>query len=163
MAFTDSGAGIQTDTAGPDSSGTGRGGQGAPQARGMPPEPSLGPILSALQRQAQGPQPSAPGPGNMADSLGKLQIAVDLMEMAKSGFEPETGQYEDILKALENLRKYLPEHGNQSALEETHLMDLLRRGKQNPILQAVSGILGGGQGGGQGPQPPMPSTPLPGA
>jgi hypothetical protein len=98
----------------------------------------------------------------MADSLGKLKIAIDLMAMAKNGFEEESQQYRDIERALDDLNKHLPEMGNQSGLEQTHLVDLLRRQKQNPLLQAISGMMGGGQGG-QQPQPPMPSTPLPGA
>ena len=165
MAFTDSGAaGNPTDSDRPDSSDTEPEGQGAPPARGMPPEPRGGPILAALQRQARGPQVSAPGPGNMADSLGKLKIAIDLMQTALHGFEPQSKQYKDIESALEALSGHLPELGNQSGLEQTHLVDLLRRKKQNPVLQAISGLLGGGGGeGGQGPQPPMPSTPLPGA
>lgn len=175
MAFTDSGDDSPEGNAASDSSGTEPGGPGAPQGRGMPPEPNSGPILAALQRQARGPQVSTPGPGNMADSLGKLKIAIDLMQMSLNGFELESKQYGDILKALEALRRHLPEQGNESGLEQTHLVDLLRRAQQNPILQALSGLLGGGRGrgrqggggggGGQGgsQQPPMPSTPLPGA
>ena len=164
MAFTDSAAGIQEDRAERDSSDTPPEGQEAPPGRGMPPEPSGGPILAALQRQARGPQVSAPGPGNMADSLGKLKIAIDLMQMSLNGFEPQSKQYKDIESALNALNEHLPELGNQSGLEETHLVDLLRRQKQNPVLQAMSRMLGGGRGGGgEGPQPPMPSTPLPGA
>lgn len=100
----------------------------------------------------------------MADGLGRLKIAVDLMETALANFEPQTAQYKDVLKALESLSPHLPERGNASALEETHLMDLLRKMKQNPVMQALSGLMGGGGGQGpQGPQPPMASTPLPGA
>lgn len=165
MAFTDSGGDSPGGNAGPDSSNTGPGGPGAPRGRGMPHEPRGGPILSALQRQQMGPQASAPGPGNMADSLGKLKIAIDLMQSSLSGFEPGSGQYKDILHALENLSRHLPESGNQSGLEQTHLIDLLRKAQQNPVLQALSGILmgRGGRGGGGGQQPPNPSTPLPGA
>jgi hypothetical protein len=109
----------------------------------------------------------------MADSLGKLKIAIDLMQSAMHGFEAGSHQYKDILNALRSLSRHLPQMGAQAKLQETHLMDLLRKGKQNPILQAISGLMGGGGGGGgddqggggggEGPQPPMPSTPLPGA
>jgi hypothetical protein len=169
----DSGGDNPADTEVRDSSDTPPGGQEGPPRRGMPPEPSSGPILAALQRQARGPQASAPGPGNTADSLGKLKIATDLMELAKSGFEESSQQWKDIERALEELQRHLPETGNTSGLEETHLVDLLRRQKQNPVLQAISNLMGGGRGGrggrrggqasGQGPQPPPPSTPLPGA
>ena len=167
MAFMDSADDTPEDTAEQGSSDTPPEGQEGSQGRGTPPEPRGGPILAALQRQARGPQASAPGPGNMADSLGKLKIAIDLMQMSLNGFEPGSKQYKDILSALDALTEHLPETGNQSGLEQTHLVDLLRRAKQNPVLQAISGLLSGGRQrggqGGQGPQPPMPSTPLPGA
>jgi hypothetical protein len=129
----------------------------------MMPAPKGGPILAALQRQQMGPQASAPGPGNMADALGKLKIAIDLMQSSLMGFDAGSQQYKDILRALQSLARHLPQTGAQSGLEQTHLIDLLRRGKQNPVLQALSGLLGGGGRGPSGPQPPMPSTPLPGA
>ena len=36
-----------------------------------------GPVLAALSRDRQGPQVSAPGPGNQADSMMKVKSAVD--------------------------------------------------------------------------------------
>jgi hypothetical protein len=96
--------------------------------------------------------------------LGKLKIAIDLMQLSLNGFEAGSTQYKDVLRALTALSRHLPEQGNQSGLEQTHLVDLLRRAKQNPVLQAISGLLSGKRGGGQqGGEPPMPSTPLPGA
>jgi hypothetical protein len=156
--------GSPTGMEGPGSSDTGGGGGGGPPAPGMTPPQEGGPILAALQRQSKGPQASAPGPGNMADSMGKLKIAIDLMQSALHGFDAGSKQYGDILSALKSLSRHLPQSGPSSGLEQTHLIDLLRRGKQNPVLQAISGLMGGGGGGGGGqPQPPMPSTPLPGA
>ena len=164
MAFTDSAERSPTDIEPPGSNDTEQEGPEAGQGRGMPPRPLGGPLLAALQRQLRGPQVSAGGPGNQADGLGKLKIAIDLMQASLAGFEPASPQYRDILRALTSLARHLPQAGNQSGLEQTHLMDLLRKGKQNPIMQALSGLLGGGGGEGpQGPQPPMPSTPLPGA
>lgn len=173
MAFMDSGEGNPEDTGEPDSSDTPPDSPEGGRGRGIAPQPRGGPILAALQRQAQGPQASAPGPGNMADSLGKVKIAIDLLQISLNGFEPDSRQYKDILHALTSLSRHLPEENSaQPGLQETHLIDLLRRGKQNPILQSIAGLLnggggaggaGGGEGGGGGPQPPMPSTPLPGA
>lgn len=152
------------DSGPPGSNDTEPEGQKEGQGRGMPPRPLRGPLLAALQKSGRGPQVSAGGPGNMADGLGRLKIAVDLMQSAMANFEPETQQYKDILDAMENLQRHLPQSGAQSALEETHLKDLLRKGQQNPVMQALSSLMGGEGGGGpQGPQPPMPSTPLPGA
>jgi hypothetical protein len=150
------------------SSDTGTGGGGGPQGLGMTPPSEGGPVLAALQRQQMGAQPSSPGPGNAADSMGKLKIAIDLMQSALHGFDAGSKQYGDILSALKSLSRHLPQAGPSSGLEQTHLIDLLRRGKQNPVLQAISSLMGGGGGGGAGggggsPQPPMPSTPLPGA
>ena len=161
MAITESSldSNSQTDNEGQDSNDTGQGGQGEPRSLGNEPEPYGGPILAALQRQVRGPQVSAPGPGNMADSLGKLKIAIDLMQMSLSGFETESKQHGDILTALDTLRAHLPEQGNASGLEETHLKDLLKRQKQNPVMQAISGLMNNKKGA----SPPMPSTPLPGA
>jgi hypothetical protein len=164
MAFTDSASGNPRDSEQPGSNDTPQEGPQGGQGRGMPPRPAGGPLLAALQRQLRGPQVSAAGPGNMADGLGKLKVAVDMLQAALGNFEPGTPQYKDILRALGRLSSHLPEQGNASGLQETHLMDLLRKGKQNPIMQALSGLIGGGGGGGPpGPQPPMPSTPLPGA
>jgi len=165
VAFTDSADDSQAGMAGPDSSGTGPGDQVGPPEPGMTPPEQGGPILAALQRSAQGPQVSAPGPGNMADSLGKLKIAIDLMQAALQGLPAGSKPHQDTLKSLERLTKHIPQMGASPGLEQTHLIDLLRRGRQNPVLQALSGIMGGGgqeQGGGS-PQPPMPTTPLPGA
>jgi hypothetical protein len=166
MAFTDSADDTQTGMAGPDSSGTEPGAVGPP-APGMTPPEQGGPILAALQRSSQGPQVSAPGPGNMADSLSKLKIAIDLMQNALQGLPVGSQPYQDTLRALERLSRHLPQTGMaQGGQQQTVLMDLLRRGKQNPMLQALAGLMGagGGQGqGGGGSAPPMPSTPLPGA
>jgi hypothetical protein len=163
MAFTDSGAaGSPQDSERLDSSGTEPGGQEGNQEQDSAPD-SGGPVLAALQRQLRGPRVSAPGPGNTADSLGKLKIAIDLMQLSLNGFEEGTPQRKDIERSLEDLRRHLPEMGNQSGLEQTHLIDLLRRQRQNPVLQAISGLLDGGKDGGRKGQPPNPSTPLPGA
>jgi hypothetical protein len=101
----------------------------------------------------------------MADGLGKTKTAVDLLQAALSNFEPGSPQHRDILNALRSLSRHLPQqNAGQTGLQETHLMDLLRKMKQNPVMQALSGLLGGGgEGGPPGPQPPQPSTPLPGA
>lgn len=162
MAFIDPGAGSPMDTGPPGSNDTGPEGQGG-QGPGMPPTPIGGPVLAALQRQQQGPQVSAPGPGNMADALGKLKIALDLMQSALQGLPQGGPQYKDVLKSLQSLARHMPQVGAQQGLEQTHLMDLLRKGRQNPVLQALAGLIGGGGRGPGGPQPPMPSTPLPGA
>jgi hypothetical protein len=166
MAFMDSAADNPEGMEGPDSSGTGPEAAGPPQPGMTPPEQG-GPILAALQRSAQGPQVSAAGPGNMADALSKLKIAVDLMQSAIQGLPPGSQPYQDTLRALERLARHLPQEGAQTGQQQTILMDLLRRGKQNPMLQAIAGVFGGAGGGpqgqGAGPAPPMPSTPLPGA
>lgn len=164
MAFTDSGGGNPMDTGPPGSNDTEQGSEDG-RGRGMTPPQQGGALMAALQRQARGPQVSAPGPGNAADALGKLKLAIDLMQTALQGFEPESRQHDDISRALDSLSPYLPKDGAAGAgLEQTHLTDLLRKGKQNPVLQALSGLVGGGGSPGpQGAQPPMPSTPLPGA
>jgi hypothetical protein len=101
----------------------------------------------------------------MADALGKMKTAVDLLQATLQGFEPGSRQHKDVLRALQSLSRHLPQQQEGShGLQETHLMDLLRKMKQNPVMQALSGLIGGGgEGGPPGPQPPMPSTPLPGA
>jgi len=154
----------------PDQSGGPPGGPGGPP--GAPPDagndnapPQRGPILAALQRQQQGPQPSAPGQGNQADGLMKVKSAIDLLQQALPGLPAGENSHRDVLNALRQLSRHLPQGGPTIGVQQTQLGDLLRATIRNALLQKIMGQ-GGGQGGpgeGGGQQPPMPSTPLPGA
>lgn len=135
-----------------------------PQQPGMQGPPDGGPILASLMRQQQGPQVSAPGPGNSADSLTTLRTAIGLMQQALHGLPQGSQQHRDVLRALTQLSRHMPQGGGTAAVEQTGLMDMLRNIQRAPIFQKILQMFGGGQGGQGGqPTPPMPSTPLPGA
>jgi hypothetical protein len=111
-----------------------------------------------------GPQISAPGPGNQADSMVTLQQAIQLIQQAALGLPPGSPLHRDALRAASQLSRHL---GGQSGMApgagvlKTSLGDQLRHTVRNMMLQRVLGMKQ--QGPGQGPNPPMPSTPLPGS
>jgi hypothetical protein len=122
-----------------------------------------------------GPQVSAPGPGNMADSGMLLQQAIQLIQQAALGLQPGSPLHRDALRAASQLSRHLgggAGMGPAVGVQKTMIGDQLRRTVQNQLLQRLFGQQkqgGGGQGGGQqpqmggAPQAPMPSTPLPGS
>jgi hypothetical protein len=126
-----------------------------------------GPIMNALQRRQMGPQVSAPGAGNQADSMGKIKMALDMIRDALSGVPPGSPLYNDVVRAMSRLSRHLPQGQPTAGVESTQLRDLLRAAMKNAFMGPLGRMMGGagGQGGapGGGAQPPMPSTPLPGA
>jgi hypothetical protein len=126
-----------------------------------------GPVLAALARRQQGPQPSAPGPGDQASSLTMLQNALGMMQSALSGLQPGTPVHRDVLRALQSLSRHMAQGQPTVGVQQTQLQDMLRGLLRNALLSKVMGQQGqqGGPGGPAGamPQAPMPSTPLPGA
>ena len=81
------------------------GGAGGPPPGGEPPpdeaqamQPAGGPVLAALQRQRQGPQPSAPGPGNQAYALNKIKTAIDMIQSALPGLMSGTPAHTAALR-----------------------------------------------------------------
>ena len=62
-----------------------------PGAGGGPPSPQGGgPILAALARRQAGPQVSAPGQGDNAQSMNMLSQAIGLIQQALPGLPPGT-------------------------------------------------------------------------
>jgi hypothetical protein len=124
-------------------------------------------MLAALGRQQAGAQLSAPGPGNQADSLMKLRTAIGMMQDALTGLPAGSQQHRDVLRALQQLSRHLPQGESTAGVERTQLGDMLRNVVRNSLLQRIMANQGqgggaGGGGGGQAPAP-MPSMPLPGA
>lgn len=146
--------GGQAPPMGPDGGGPG----GAPPDAGSPVK---GPILSALARRAQGPGVSAPGPGDNAASLAKVQGAVAMLNEALAGLTGHPA-YHHVLRSLNQLSKVMPQQAPTAGVQQTQLGDMLRSTVKNALLQRIASGGQGGQGGGS-PPAPTPSTPLPGA
>ena len=140
----------------------GMGGGGPP-----PPQQPPGPGMAAFARQRMGPQVSAPGPGNMADSMNLIIQAIKILEHATQGMTPGDKLHGDVHNAIQKLSKHLggpAGMGPAAGIQKTMLGDQLKRTIQSQLLSRVQGMMGqGGPGGGQQQQPPMPATPLPGA
>lgn len=157
-------------TMGQDPSGGGAppaaGGQppgGAPGGGGPGGPPQPGGMLAAMARGNQGPQISAPGPGNQADSMNLLQQAIGLIQQAAMGLQPGTPLHRDALQSASRLSRHLGGAAGMApaaGIQKTQLGDQLRRTVQQMMLHRIMAQKGGG--GGQ-PGAPMPSTPLPGS
>jgi hypothetical protein len=128
-------------------------------------------MLAAMSRQNQGPQISAPGPGNQADSMNLLQTAIGLIQQAAMGLQPGSPLHRDALQSASRLSRHLGGAAGMApgaGIQKTSLGDQLKRTVQQMMLQRImaqkggAGGAGGGGGGGQ-PPAPMPSTPLPGS
>lgn len=119
-------------------------------------------MIAALARQSQGPQTSAPGPGNQADAMNKLLQAIQLIQQAAIGLQPGTPLWKEANRAAGTLGKHLPQGTPTAGVQLTGMRDLLRQIMQNSFLPQIMKQMQGA--GGPGPQqPPMPSTPLPGS
>lgn len=149
-----------------DSPGAGPPG-GAPG--GGPPggPPGGGPVLAALARRQQGPQVSAPGPGDQASAISQIQNALGIMQQALPSLQPGSPVHRDVLRALQSLSRHISQGSPTAGVQQTQLKDMLRNVARNALLSNIMGQQqqGGGQGGPPGamPEAPMPSTPLPGA
>jgi hypothetical protein len=128
-------------------------------------------MMAALARNQQNPQISAPGPGNTANAMNMLLEAIQRIQMAINGLQPGSPLHRDALDAAKRLSRHLPQGAPTAGVQMTGMRDLMQQIMRSPfmaqIMQQLQG--GGGQRGGGGgaagaaPQPPMPSTPLPGA
>lgn len=150
-------------------------GQGGPpaDAGGGPPTPPApsgpGPGMAAFARSRMGPQVSAPGPGNMADSMNMVIQAINILKQAGMGLQPGSRLHADVYRTISTLSRHLGGAagiGPAAGMQKTMLGDQLRRTVQNQLLSRLQAMMAGkggpGAGGGQ-PAAPMPSTPLPGS
>src|SRR5215475_3333427 len=135
----------------PDDSGGGPG--GPPQAGGG--------LLAALRQQQQGPDPSAPGPGNQANSLMLIKNALDMLQQALAGLDHTSPVYRDTLTSMQRITRHLSQGAPTAGVQQTQLGDILRMVARSALMGRLQAQQRGG-GGGQQQQPPMPSTPLPG-
>jgi hypothetical protein len=162
------GPGLDTGEGGDAPSGPG------PAPQGMP--PGGGPILNSIARRQQGPQVSAPGPGDTASSMTMIMQAIAMLQQALPGLPPGSPAHKDVLKAAQALSRHAPQGAPAAGVQQTQLQDLLKNVVKNALLQRIManqgqpqpGQGGGGPGGpspmpGAAQQAPMPSTPLPGA
>lgn len=154
MAFQDSGQG-----AGPGGSPN----VTAPQGPGGPPGGGSALLQAIQQRRAQ---PSSPGLGNQAEAVNQLKIAVQMIQTAMPGLPMGTPIHTAAINALRQLTRHIT---NTAPLgtQQTGLQDALRNNMRQQLMaqlmQRQQMGSGGGGGGSTAPQPPMPSTPLPGA
>lgn len=162
------GPGVDATADGP-AAGPPGGGDAPPQG----PPPGGGPIIAALAKRQQGPQVSAPGPGDQAHSMSMLMQAVAMIQQALPGLQPGTPMHKDALNAASRLSRHAAQGQPTAGVQQTQLMDLLRNVMRNALLQRIMsqrGKQGPQQPGGPGASPmgaasaapPMPSTPLPG-
>lgn len=108
----------------------------------------------------------------MADSGMLIQQAIGVMQQAMLGLPAGSPLFRDVNKAIGTLSRHLGGMGGMGpamGVQKTMLGDQLRRTVQQQLLARLFGQQRGrGQGQQQqgsmgGQQPPMPSTPLPGA
>jgi len=125
-----------------------------------------------MARNQMGPQVSAPGAGNQADSMIKIQQAIGLLTTAMQGLPPGEKLHSDVNRAIGALSRHLgggTSPGGAGA-QITAWRDQMRDAIRNTMLHRIMSQkpqAGGDQqpagpglpGGG----PPMPSTPLPGS
>lgn len=178
MAFTDG-----ADATGPNIDASAGGGE-APSGPGpgaQPPQPAGGgPVLASIARRMQGPQVSAPGPGDQASAMTMVINALGMLQQALPGLQVGTPIHRDVLKGIQSISRHAPQSTPTAGVQATQLQDLLRNVVKNALLQRImsqqrpqqpGGVGGGGsdQPGGPSPLPgaaaqaPMPSTALPGA
>jgi hypothetical protein len=152
----------------PDPTGGAMGG-GPPAPPQAPQGP--GPGLISAARSRMGPQVSAPGPGNQADSMAKVIQAINLLKMAGLGLQPGDKLHTDVYQTINRLSRHLGGVAGMApaaGVQKTMLGDQMKDTVKNMLLARIMGGQqgpGGAGGGGPGPQgaaPPMPSTPLPG-
>jgi hypothetical protein len=127
--------------------------------------------MAALARRQQGPQVSAPGPGDQAHSITMLMQAVSMIQQALPGLPAGSPMHRDALQAATRLSRHANQGAPTAGVQQTQLQDLLRNVVRSGFLQKIMGQMGSGQGQ-QGPgaspiqaaaAPPMPTTPMPGA
>ena len=140
-----------------------------PPPGGQPPgdsAPMQGGDLAAFARSKMGAAPSAPGPGNQADSMNLIIQAIQTLKQAGLGLQPGSKLHSDVFRTISQLSRHLGGAGGMGpavGIQKTMIGDQLKRTIQNALLQKIMGSGGQGQpGGGQGGAP-MPSTPLPGS
>lgn len=170
MSFLDSQQQDAEEQGPPQAAGPPGGAPGAPGgAPGAP--PGGGPVLAALANRQNRAQISTPGPGDAAQSMTMLMQAMGMMNQALPGLMGHPA-YQDVLRALQRINRHISQGGAPTVgVQRTQLQDLMQNLSKNALLSSIIGKMQPRQGAGPGqpagaapaPQPPMPSTPLPGA
>jgi hypothetical protein len=123
--------------------------------------------------RSQGMQPSAQGPGNEADGMNDLHVAVQAIQRALGKLRVGGRGHTQAVNALRQLSRVIGsgEGAPTAGIMQTNLMDLLRGVMRNAMQQRLMANQGGAQQGGpggtaspQGPHEPMnPMGAFPGA
>lgn len=180
MAFMDPGSEPDAPQA-PASDAPGPPGQGDSDPPRSPPGGSS-PFMAFLGRQQMGPQPTAPGPGDMSQGTVLMTQAHGLLTQALQMFPGQSQQYKDVHRALGVLGRHMSQNAPTAGAQQTNIMDQIRNIAKNTLLQHImssggqgasggppgGGGPGGGEAGGGGgpmalPGGPAPSMPFPGA
>ena len=132
-----------------------QGGAGGPPGGIMP-----GGVFGALSRAQQQPGPTAPGPGDQADAMMQLKLALDLLAKAVPGLVG-TPAMAPVTRALNQLSRHVPQGSPTAGVQMTMMRDLMQSARRNPIQQKLAQMAQAQ--GGAGGQQPMPTTPQPGA
>src|ERR1700729_3629866 len=140
----------------PDPTG---GAMGGAPGGGAPPTPPQGPgpgLISAA-RSRMGPQVSAPGPGNQADSMAKVIQAINLLKLAGLGLQPGDRLHTDVYNTINRLSRHLGGVAGMApaaGVQKTMLGDQMKDTIKNMLLSRIMGGQqgpGGAGGGGPGP------------
>jgi len=126
-----------------------------------------------MARNQMGPQVSAPGAGNQADSMIKIQQAISLLTTAMQGLPAGEKLHSDVNRAIGALSRHLGGAGTApggAGAQITAWRDQMRDAVRNAMLHRIMSQQRPQAGGDQQPAgpglpggPPMPSTPLPGS
>lgn len=124
--------------------------------------------MAALAKQSQGPQPSAPGPGDNASAMNKIMQALAMIQQAQVGLPPGSPLHKDVVDAVKRLSRHLPAGKPTAGVQLTGVQDMMKQIMSGGFLPQILQQLakGGGGDGSAGAQPslaPNPSMPLPGA
>lgn len=92
--------------------------------------------------------------GSEAAGDAKMREAVHLMEMALVAYQPGSEKYKATLDSLQKLTKLFPAANESPGVQNTQLIELMQRNKQNQMVQAAmrqQAAAGQQQAGGQAP------------
>lgn len=94
--------------------------------------------------------------GSEADGDSKVREAVHLLEMALPRFHPGNDKYKACIESLQRLSKQFPASAEVPGVQDTQLLQLQQRAKQQAMMQAA---MRGGGGGPPGGAPPGAGPP----
>lgn len=138
-------------------------GAGTPPTPPQPPDVAGSPSFSAMTQAMQGPQVTAPGPGNFADALVKIHGAMEVISGALQALVG-TPHFKSVLGALHQLQKVVGQAAGGTAMAgvmQTQAGDMGQAASRNAAAARIAQMMGGQQQSGPGGAPAGPNTPMP--